>query len=195
MKQAPLSDYDLLRAVYQRLDKDGLLAKHPGLTRRRLDEFFKKWAGMVGDRGSNVRLSRRLTILHTDGGSKGNPGPAGYGVVLLDGSRRVMAQESGFIGRATSNQAEYRGLLRGLELARERGADNLLIRSDSLLLVSQLNGRYKVKSQRLLPLFLHARRLLDTFRSWRVEHVPREANVLADRLASEAIREHKDTPS
>jgi len=186
------SDYELLRAVYRRLDKEGLLADHPGLTRRAVDEFFRRVARAMGLEHAKERRGPRSLVLYTDGGSWGNPGPAGFGVVLKDPRGGVVAEDSGFIGRATSNQAEYRGLARGLELAREHGAQDLLVRSDSQLLVSQLTGRYRVKSRKLLPLFLEVRRLLEGFRSWRAEYVPREANAEADLLARKAIERHRD---
>ncbi len=126
-------------------------------------------------------------ILHTDGGSRGNPGPAGYGLVLTDASGAVLLERGGFLGRATNNEAEYAGLCAGLKAALEAGAKELLIRSDSELLVRQINGAYKVKSRRLLPLFTEARGLLDRFASWRAEHVRREANSRADALANEAM--------
>ncbi len=126
-------------------------------------------------------------ILCTDGGSRGNPGPAGFGVVLLDDSGRVVRELSEYIGRATCNEAEYRALIAALEAARELGARDLLIRADSQLLVRHLSGQYKVRSRSLMPLVLRARRMLEEFASWKAEHVPREMNSRADALANEAM--------
>ena len=126
-------------------------------------------------------------VLCTDGGSRGNPGPAGFGVVLTDESGRVFAETGEFIGRATNNEAEYAGLVKGLEMAREAGASEVVVRSDSQLLVRQLNGEYKVKSRGLMPFFLRAKALLESLASWRAEYVPREQNVHADRLANRAM--------
>jgi ribonuclease HI len=128
----------------------------------------------------------RLTLC-TDGGSRGNPGPAGYGAVLLDDSGRVVRELSEYIGRATCNEAEYRALIAALQAARELGAREVLIRADSQLLVRQLNGQYRIKSRTLMPLAVRARRLLAEFASCKIEHVPRERNSRADALANEAI--------
>ena len=126
-------------------------------------------------------------ILCTDGGSRGNPGPAGFGAVLLDDSGRVVRELSEFIGRATCNEAEYRALIAALQAARELGARDVLIRADSQLLVRQINGEYKVKSRTLMPLVLRVRELLQKFASWKAQHVPREMNSRADALANEAV--------
>ena len=126
-------------------------------------------------------------ILCTDGGSRGNPGPAAFGIVLAEESGRVLRERGEFIGLATCNEAEYRGLIAGLEEARNLGPRQLLIRADSELLVRQINGQYKVKSRRLMPLVIRARQLLREFSAWRVEHVPREMNARADALANEAM--------
>jgi ribonuclease HI len=126
-------------------------------------------------------------ILCTDGGSRGNPGPAGFGVVLLDDTGHVVRELSEFIGQATCNEAEYRALIAALETARELGARAVLIRADSQLLVRQINGQYKVKSRSLMPLVLRARQILQEFVSWEAQHVPREMNSRADALANEAM--------
>jgi len=126
-------------------------------------------------------------VLCTDGGSRGNPGPSAFGIVLAEESGRVLRERGEFIGLATCNEAEYRGLIAGLEEARNLGPRELLIRADSELLVRQINGQYKVKSRRLMPLVARARQLLQEFSSWRAEHVPREMNARADALANEAM--------
>jgi ribonuclease HI len=103
-------------------------------------------------------------ILYTDGGSRGNPGPAGAGVVLLDAQGQVPLHEAGyFLGAMTNNAAEYRGLIRGLGVAAELGVTHLDVRCDSELMVQQINGKYKVKSEKLRPLFERAVRLLGGF--------------------------------
>ena len=186
MAPATPSDRELLRSVYRRLDRDGLLSDHPDLGRAGIDEFFRRLAGKLPPEPER-RGSHRQVILHVDGGSHGNPGPAGCGVVLLDEAGEAIAEKFEFIGRATSNQAEYRALLLGLEIAREHGATEVTIRADSQLLVRQLNGTYKVKSRRLMPLFNQARSVLEKFASWRAEHIPRELNTRADALANQAM--------
>ncbi|MGO8704363.1 MAG: ribonuclease HI family protein [Candidatus Brocadiia bacterium] len=199
----PPSDRELLRSIYRRLDLKGLLADHPGLTREAVVDLFRRLSAPPEPRGKIAPARRAAAaapdekgarppkpgrlILCTDGGSRGNPGPAGFGAVLLDDSGRVVRELSEFIGRATCNEAEYRALIAALEAARELGARDLLIRADSQLLVRQLGGQYKVRSRSLMPLVLRARRMLEEFASWEAEHVPREMNSRADALANEAM--------
>jgi ribonuclease HI len=126
-------------------------------------------------------------IVNIDGGSRGNPGPAGYGVRFTDGDGAVVAEFSEAIGVATNNVAEYRGLLAALRYAKAHGYTNLTVRSDSLLLVCQMRGEYKVKHPGLQVLHGEARRLVWELGRVRFEHVRREANTHADRLANEAM--------
>jgi ribonuclease HI len=132
-------------------------------------------------------------IVNIDGGSRGNPGPAGYGVRFIGSDGSVVAEFSEAIGVATNNVAEYRGLLAALRYAKERGYTNLTVRSDSLLLVCQMRGEYKVKNPGLQMLHGEARRLVWELGRVRFEHVRREANTHADRLANEAMDEQKQS--
>jgi len=129
---------------------------------------------------------RRL-ILYADGAARGNPGPAGIGVVIEDERGRVLKEVSQFIGRKTNNQAEYMALIQGLAAAAEVQADAILVRLDSELLVHQLKGEYKVKSPLLKPLRNQAQRLLARYKVVGIEHVERQYNRAADRLANRAI--------
>ena len=126
-------------------------------------------------------------VAHIDGGARGNPGPAGYGVHVTDETGRVAAELYGYLGTATNNTAEYAALLALLEYAREQGADALRILSDSELLVRQIRGEYRVKHPGLQVLHGAARRLMESIPSVVVEHVPRERNVEADALANRAM--------
>ena len=135
-------------------------------------------------------------IIYVDGGARGNPGPAGVGVVIQDAADGQALQEVGYyLGHATNNVAEYTGLIRALELADQLGARGLTIRSDSQLMVRQLLGEYRVKAEGLKPLFQRARELLDGFDSWSIDHVPREKNQVADRLANQAMDAKRDVAS
>lgn len=125
--------------------------------------------------------------LFVDGASRGNPGPAGLGVVVHDGRGRVLAEVADYLGETTNNVAEYRALLRGLQEAGERGGTDLEIFADSDLLVRQINGSYRVKSAHLAPLYQEALHALRAFPRWRIEHVPRGRNGAADALANGAI--------
>lgn len=126
-------------------------------------------------------------VLHADGAARGNPGPAGAGAVLLGPDGRVVAELRRALGTATNNRAEYEALVMGLEEARRLGIEELVVRLDSELIVRQLRGLYRVKHPGLKPFAERALQLLAGFRDSRVEHVPRERNVIADRLANEAV--------
>jgi ribonuclease HI len=127
--------------------------------------------------------------LFTDGGSRGNPGPAAYGYVLEAEDGTVLAAHGEAIGVATNNVAEYRALLAGLERAAEAGIDELAVVSDSELLVKQMRGEYKVKNAVLRELWEEAQRLARRLPGVKYEAVRREENELADRLVNEALDE------
>ena len=126
-------------------------------------------------------------IVWTDGAARGNPGPAGIGVQITDADGTVIAEIAEGIGIATNNVAEYTAAIRGLERAAELHARDVLLRSDSRLIVEQLAGRYKVKNPRLQELHARARMLAAGLPRVRYEHVPRERNTEADRLANAGV--------
>ena len=125
--------------------------------------------------------------LSTDGGSRGNPGPAAYGYVLEAEDGTVLDARGEAIGKATNNVAEYRGLLAGLEAALERGVEEVEVVSDSELLVKQMRGEYKVKNETLRELVDAAEALARRLKRVRYTAVRREHNELADRLVNEAL--------
>ncbi len=124
-----------------------------------------------------------------DGGSRGNPGPAAYGVIIRDGRGEVVTKLKKYIGRMTNNVAEYYGLIAALDHAESHGVKAIRVESDSELLVKQMRGQYKVKSEDLRPLFERALKMSKAFESFRIEHVYREQNREADALANEALDE------
>lgn len=128
-------------------------------------------------------------ILFTDGAARGNPGPAGAGAVLSLPDGTVIARLGKFLGVQTNNVAEYQGLIIGLEKALELGARTLDVRADSLLVISQLRGEWKVKHPGLKPYFDQARALLRKFDRVSLEHVRRELNAEADEMSNRAIDE------
>ena len=125
-------------------------------------------------------------VVNVDGGSRGNPGPAGYGVRIERADGTVLELKES-LGIATNNVAEYNGLLAALRWALEHGVTRLHVRSDSELLVKQMKGEYRVKNQGLQPLYEEARRLIGQIGRVTFEHVRREFNKDADRLANEAM--------
>ncbi len=130
-----------------------------------------------------------MIVAYIDGGARGNPGPAGFGVRVEDASGVLIAEFSQSIGHATNNVAEYQGLLAALRYARDRGERTLLVRSDSELLVKQMRGEYRVKNAGLKPLHGEACRLLAGLDRVSFEHVRRASNADADRLANLAMDE------
>lgn len=128
-------------------------------------------------------------VLRTDGGARGNPGPAGAGIVLISPSGDVVRSGGRFLGAATNNVAEYAALLWGLSVAAECGVRRLEVRADSELVVRQMNGHYRVRNAGLVPLHAEATQLLARFESVRIVHVRREENAAADALANAAMDE------
>jgi ribonuclease HI len=126
-------------------------------------------------------------VAHSDGGARGNPGPAGFGVVIKDESGRTVAALSEYLGRQTNNFAEYQGLIAALEYALKHGPKALKLISDSELLVRQIKGIYKVKNATLQDLHARAKELIKQLDWFSIGHALREHNQEADRLANEAM--------
>ena len=126
-------------------------------------------------------------LLMVDGAARGNPGEAGCGAVIFDETGTLLHEICRYLGHTTNNVAEYEGLLMGLEEVLRLGGKKLLVESDSQLLVRQLNGLYRVKDEKLKSLYQKALNLLCRLEAYRIIHVGREQNRLADRLANRAI--------
>jgi ribonuclease HI len=132
-------------------------------------------------------LKNKKLILYIDGGARGNPGPAGIGVVILDENGKKIKEFGKYIGEATNNVAEYNALLYGLEEALILRADDISINMDSELVVKQLNGEYRVKDHNLKLLFERAVNMLKSFKNSEIKHIKRELNKDADKLVNKAI--------
>jgi ribonuclease HI len=126
-------------------------------------------------------------VVHVDGGSRGNPGPAAAAAVISTPEGEVLDEASTVLGRATNNVAEYRGLLLGLERARALGATEVDVVNDSELVARQVNGVYKVKHADMRPLYLDAMAALSGFDRWSIRSVPRAQNADADALVNQAL--------
>jgi len=144
---------------------------------------------LFGDAPAEPKPAAAAHRANIDGGSRGNPGPAAYGVVIRDGRGEIVAKLKKYIGRMTNNVAEYYGLIAAMDYAQSHGIRALRVESDSELLVKQMRGLYKVKSEDLRPLFERALKMSKAFDSFRIEHVYREQNREADALANEALDE------
>ncbi len=169
----------VLEELAATLSIEETLKKFPEIGKDELADLLEMAAAAVGNRPP-------VAVLMIDGAARGNPGPAGAGVVLKGAGDRDI-QEGVFIGEATNNVAEYSALIHGLELARKIGLRDLLVQSDSQLLVRQMKGEYRVKNENLKKLFAKAQETASHFDNVSYLHVPREKNRQADSLANMAV--------
>ncbi|HKK54462.1 MAG TPA: ribonuclease HI family protein [Patescibacteria group bacterium] len=135
-------------------------------------------------------MSKEKLIIYCDGGSRGNPGPAGLGAVIYDEDKNKVFEISEFLGVTTNNQAEYKGVLQAIKKAKELKAKELTFYLDSELIVKQMNGQYRVKNRDLIPLYMEIRKHVLEFQKVEFNHVRREYNKEADALANMAMDEH-----
>jgi len=134
-----------------------------------------------------MTLKYQKLIIYTDGGARGNPGPAGVGVVIYDERNNKLAEVSEYIGKATNNQAEYNAVIAALKKAKQLRAEDIKVYLDSELVCQQLNQKYKIKNKDLAPLFVKIWNLSIGFKKITYHHIPREQNQEADRLANLAM--------
>ena len=128
-------------------------------------------------------------IIYTDGGSRGNPGEAGIGIVIKDVEGNILKEISQYIGIQTNNVAEYKALSRGLEIALDIGITKVKCKLDSELVTKQIKGEYKVKNERMIPMYNMIMPLINKFEKFHIEHIRREYNKEADALANKAMDE------
>ena len=133
----------------------------------------------------NVNIDN--VVIYTDGAARGNPGPAAIGVVLKDEKDNVITTISRRLSPTTNNQAEYRAVIAGLEKAIELGAKKVAVKSDSRLIVEQINGQFKIKNTALRPLYQEVVRLIGSLQGFSVSYIPRNQNTAADALANKAL--------
>lgn len=136
-----------------------------------------------------TKIDEIKLIIYTDGGSRGNPGPAASGVVIFDDKKKLVGEYSEYLGETTNNQAEYRAIVLALEKAIELGGKNIILYSDSELVVNQLNRKYKVKDPGLSTLFVRIWNSAQNFDSIEYHHIPREKNKLADAQVNKCLDE------
>ena len=150
---------------------------------------------LFGDAGPETKpVARAAYRINIDGASRGNPGPAAYGVVIRDARGETVAKLKKYIGRFTNNVAEYYGLIAAMDYAHSHGFHAIRVESDSELLVKQMRGLYKVKSADLQPLYERAHKMSAGFDAFGIEHVYREQNREADALANEALDASEGKP-
>jgi ribonuclease HI len=154
-------------------------------------DFSAQVSGEVEHSSGRHQLIGEKVMLYADGGSRGNPGPSASGFVILDPNGEVLVDKGTYLGVTTNNQAEYHGLKTGLEETKAMGAREVDVRLDSLLVVNQMTGVFKVKNRDLWPVHDATKRLADTFRKITFTHVPRELNTLADAAVNRVLDEAK----
>ncbi len=126
-------------------------------------------------------------IVYSDGASRGNPGPASFGFVVTNEKGELVAEGAEKLGNQTNNFAEYMGMIEALDLCSRSGVKSVTVRADSQLMIRQMTGQYKVKSEVIIPLHTRAKIIARTFETIKFEHIPREQNSEADRLANLAL--------
>lgn len=177
----------------------------PSVSDARLRAILRECADLLAEAGvATKRSGRKLAkaaqssasatpvervVILTDGAARGNPGPAGAGWVLRGENGEILQEGGQFLGRRTNNEAEYEAVVGGLKAAVQLGVRDVVLCSDSELVVRQINGKYRIKNERLLPIHQAARELIQQFRRFDIRHVPREQNADADRCANRAIDE------
>jgi ribonuclease HI len=181
--ERPVKRAEIFAALAEGLEVSDLVSRFH-LNREELQALFREAAEYFAN------LDEGQWTIYCDGASRGNPGPAGAGAVVVDPTGNLRIEDYKFLGTATNNVAEYEALLLGLEAARRYGARKVQVLSDSELMVFQLTGRYRVRNPRLLPLWQQAINALKKFESCAISHIDRSLNHEADRLANQAIDHH-----
>ncbi|KKO19532.1 MAG: ribonuclease HI family protein [Candidatus Brocadia sp.] len=193
-----MSPQEFIMLISKYLDAEKLIRENPAVTREMINAFFREIC-QTEERGQDdscsapEELPRRgqkdfcKLIIHTDGASRGNPGKAGIGVAIFDKDYHLIEEVCGFLGETTNNVAEYQAMILAARKAVACHAKEVIFRTDSELLVRQLHGAYRVKSANILPLYQELVKLLDKIPAWKIQHVRREDNVIADALANQGI--------
>ncbi|HET7673737.1 MAG TPA: reverse transcriptase-like protein [Candidatus Saccharimonadales bacterium] len=177
------SNYDEIE-VWLTTHSEGKVTGKDRKFAQQIDTFLEAKSGSGEVKTSTAKL-------FTDGGSRGNPGPAATGVVILDMEDNVVKKSSTYLGKTTNNQAEYQALSEGLRLAQTLGVEELSVYMDSELIVKQINGIYKIKNADLKPHYDDVLVLADKFRKISFTHVPRAMNKLADEMVNECLDKQK----
>lgn len=159
----------------------------PKLTEEDIQATLSYALGLMKREVAPLPLPKKRLFLYIDGASRGNPGPAGVGVIIYDEKKKLVDELCEYIGKTTNNVAEYRALLIALERARSLGAETLIIYSDCELLIRQMAGEYRVKDKTLRNFYQRARGNLKNFRRVDIRYIARERNKRADRLANKGI--------
>ncbi len=194
-----MNDEELLTLIHKNINIKELKKLDKTVTKKRVDTLFHDLANLVKARktplsestGTNAVRSAETEfetlVIHIDGASRGNPGKAGIGVAIFNKETKLIKESCEYIGNATNNVSEYKALILGIKEALKLCPQEALFKSDSELLVKQIKGEYRVKNPHLMYLFTDAQGLLKKLPKWEIEHIPREENRQADKLANQGI--------
>lgn len=194
-----ISPQKLVTLISKYLDKEKLMKENPSVTKEMIDAILqdiifanqrKEPDDIHQPHHDTARHKQKDVtdlVIHTDGASRGNPGKAGIGVAIFDKNYHLLEELCKFIGESTNNVAEYQAMILAAQKAVAYNARKVTFKTDSELLVRQLNGAYRVKSQNILPLYHELTILLGKIPEWKIQHVRREGNVCADALANQGI--------
>lgn len=155
-----------------------------------IDDVYKRFVKQKENSASRIKAPKEVKM-YSDGGSRGNPGPSAGGFVVLDMGDQILHESGKYLGITTNNQAEYHSLKGGLEACLQMGAKVVHVYMDSLLVINQMKGIYKVKNRDLWPIHEAIKQLVEGFESVTFSHVPREYNKLADSMVNQTLDAHK----
>lgn len=194
-----ISSQELAMLISKYLDIKKLIKENPLVTKEMINSFLHEIPKMKKEfETDDTSLPHHMVsqlekkecselIIHTDGASRGNPGKAGIGVAIFDKNHNLLEEVCRFIGESTNNVAEYHAMILAAQKAIAYKAKKVTFKTDSELLVKQLNGEYHVRSPNILPLNHELTMLLKKIPAWKIQHVRREDNILADTLANQGI--------
>lgn len=194
-----ISFQELVILISKYLDTEKLIKENPSVTKEMVDALFQEILKTkkvkepidIGLLRRDIPQQRQRgiseLIIHTDGASRGNPGKAGIGVAIFNKDYHLIEEVCKFVGESTNNVAEYHAMILAAQKAIVYHAKKVIFKTDSELLVRQLNGEYRVKSPNILPLYNDLMKLLSKIPTWKIQHVRREENVIADALANRGI--------
>ncbi len=197
-----MKDEELLTLIHKNIDLKALKKLNKTITKRMVDTLFCNLASFVKESQTPVpdcvdpdvaRLPQKkfdTLVINIDGASRGNPGKSGIGIAIFDKDLKLIKEVCKYIGIATNNVSEYTALISGIKEAIKFCPEETLFKSDSELLVKQIRGEYRVKSPHLMALLTDAQSLLKKLTMWKIEHVPREKNKHADKLANQGVESY-----
>lgn len=182
---------EILQYLAENLSFAKTLEKFPDLTNGKLKKLLIEASTFfIPAAGSKPPATTGYMTFYIDGASRGNPGKAAIGIVIMNSQGQIIDELKRYIGETTNNMAEYQALIEALTEGRRVGATKVQVFSDSELMVRQLNGIYKVKDAKLLDLYKEAKHLISDFEDFKIDHVTRDKNSRADALANEALDNH-----